>query len=320
MRTFPLATLVIATGLLATPAVAQVADTTASRTTDRLRPMMGPHRFLPNNLTRDPFPRSYLRSTLGLGEARDLPIVPKFEIAPGDTIGGLTGNLTFATLQFEYQQRVKDWMGFWAEVSVNARLGDDFGALLAEGVNLTTGFEIGWMFRLLQNERFALAATAHVNNSSLTTVNVLEFVQGIIDSVDVPLVQKTPILRGSTGLRLAYAANAWLGLTATGEVGYGESFDRSKGNTTSGKIALAADVDFGPLVNAPVGVVLAGSNTFAPGQAVEYVNRALQGLLRIAYTGRPDFLVALDLQLAEAQVNGSSTSAVTTTVSMRYYF
>ncbi len=318
----------VLTGITSIRADAQQTDSTpATERTDGLRPKLGPHRFIPNPLTRDPFPRTYVDTSLGIGTGRDLPIIPKFEISPGDSIsppdsiGGITGDLIFALLNFEYQQRIKNWMAFWARVDVRARIGDGAGALLAEGVTLTTGFEIGWMFRLLEKDRIMLSATAQVSNNTLTGVNILDFLQGVIDSTGAPLVTKTPVVRTGLGLRFAWALNPWLGLTARAEFAYGESIDRAQGNVISGDFSLAASVDFNPLINAPVGVVLAIEKVFSPDRALDDIDDARVGLLRVAYTGRDDFIIALDIVAATVPLrSGSSITATSTKVTMRYYF
>ena len=284
------------------------------------RPMLGGHRFIPNTLSKDPFPRTYVRNALGIGTAADLPIVPRFEISPGDTISGLTGSLRFALLDFEYQQRVKDWMGFWVEARVRARLGNNVGSLLAAGVTLSTGFEVGWMFQLFKTDRIALAATAQVWNGNFTTINIFEYLKGVIDSTGAPLVNDVPVLRGGGGLRFSWGINAWLGLTAGGIVGYGESTKRSEGNTTTGSVSLAVDVDFKPLINAPVGIVVAGEQDLSQKNLIEDVDRARTGLLRIAYTGRDDFIIALDFDVASVPISGFTVTATSVKINMRYYF
>lgn len=310
------------TGIPSARADAQQTDsTTAAGRSGGLRPKLGPHRFIPNPITRDPFPRTYVRNSLGIGTATDLTIIPKFEISPGDTIGGITGDLLFVLLDFEYQQRIKDWMGFWAQVNISGRLGDGVGALLAEGVTLSTGFEIGWLFRLLESDRIALSVTAQVSNNNVTGINLLGFLQGVIDSTNVPLVKKTPIVRGGGGLRFAWVLNPWLGLTATTEIEYGETTDRTKGNSTSGNLSLAASVDFAPLINAPVGVVLAVEEQFSPDLTLEDVKDSRLGFLRVAYSGRRDFIIALDFTAANVPLSsGTSVTVASTKISMRYYF
>ena len=159
-----------------------------------------------------------------------------------------------------------------------------------------------------------------MTNNSPTGVSILDFLRGVIDSTNVPLVRKTPVIRGGGGLRFAWALNPWLGLTATSEISYGESPNRTQGNDVAGTVSLAASVDLAPLINAPIGLVIAAEEQFEP-KTVEDIEDARVGSLRITYTGRSDFIVALDLAVAKVPL-GSGLSITTTSArfSIRYYF
>jgi hypothetical protein len=297
---------------------AQTSDTTAV-VKDLKRPVLGPHRFVPNPIVEDPFPRTFVRNSLGIGKALDLAVLPEFVFGT-DTIPGVTGDLLFALLDFEYQQRIKDWMGFWFTAKLRGRLGSDVGALVAEGVTLSTGFEIGWLFKFLETDRIAMSATAEVRKNDLTGVNLFNFLQGVIDSQPVPLVKKVPTLWTGGGLRFAWAANTWLGVTANGTLLYGESPDRTKSGAVSGKASLGASLDFTSLIHVPVGVAL-GADWFSDDPSGESSNSSRGVLLRIAYTGRDDFVIALDLSNARTTLfSGTTVDVGTTRISMRYYF
>ncbi len=288
---------------------------------DGKRPQLGEHRFIVNTLTRDPFPRTYLRQQLGVGKVLDVDILPEIEIA-GDTIGGQKGNLLFANLEIEYMQRLDDWVSVWGQVNVNARLGDDLGALLGQGVTVVNGFELGWLFRVLSREKVQLAATANLWNGSFTGIDLVGFVEDIVnDSVTPRLVRKTPTLRGGGGLRLAWAANRWLGINATGEVGYGEAIDRRDEDKTFVHLAGGASVDLMPLINTPIGFALAADWDTYPRQGGDLSQNLTRIELRLAYTGREDFLVSLDLGWARLPLQGAGTSnAASIRAGMQYWF
>ena len=286
---------------------------------DLKRPVLGPHRFIPNTIAQDPFPRTFVRNSLGVGTALDLPLTPDIVIGT-DTIDAITGDLIFALLDFQYSQRIKEWMGFWANVRVRGRLGDNVGALVAEGVTLTTGFEIGWMFKFLETDRIAMSATAQVNKGSVTGMNLFSFIEGVIDSQPVPLIRKVPTLWVSPGLRFAWAANTWLGVTANGAFMYGEGADRTKASQSAWKLSGAASLDFTSLIHVPVGLVLAGQWASDDPNG-ESKNSSRSALLRIAYTGRDDFVIALDLSSVQSTLfSGTTVDVGATKISMRYYF
>ncbi len=306
-------------GLSARNVQAQADSTADAQVKDTKRPLLGPHRFIPNPVTGDPFPRTSVRNSLGVGQAIDLQIIPTFVIG-NDTIQGVTGDLIFALLDFEYQQRIKEWMGFWVTVKIRGRLGDDVGALVAEGVTLSTGFDIGWMFKFLETDRIAMSATAQVTKRDFTGLNLFSFLQGVIDSQPVPLVRKVPTLWSGAGLRFAWAANTWLGVTANGTLLYGESPDRTQGAGAAGKLSAAASLDFASLIHVPVGLVLA-VETASDDPNGESSNTSRGALVRIAYTGRDDFIIALDLSsLHTTLFSGTTVDISSVNVSMRYYF
>jgi hypothetical protein len=305
-------------GPLAGTARAQTGDTVPV-VKDLKRPMLGPHRFIPNPVAEDPFPRTYVRNGLGIGKALDLVVVPEFVIGT-DTIGGVTGDLVFALLEFEYSQRIKEWMGFWVTAKLRARLGNDVGALVTEGVTLSTGFEIGWLFKFLETDRIAMSAIAEIVKNDLTGVHLFDYLQGVIDSQPVPLVRKVPTLSAGGGLRFAWAVNTWLGATANGILLYGESPDRTKSGEVSGKVSLGASLDFTSLIHVPVGLAL-GVDWVSDDPSGESSNSSQAALLRIAYTGRDDFVIALDLSNTRTTLfSGTTVDVATTRISMRYYF
>ena len=305
-------------GPLVGTARAQTGDTVPV-VKDLKRPVLGPHRFVPNPVTEDPFPRTFVRNSLGIGTALDLPLTPEIVIGT-DTIDAITGDLIFALLDFQYSQRIKEWMGFWATIKVRGRLGNDLGSLVAEGVTLSTGFNIGWMFKFLETDRIAMSATAQVTKGSFTGMNLFGFIQGVIDSQPVPLVRKVPTLWVGPGLRFAWAANTWLGVTANGTLMYGEGADRTQASQAFWRMSAAASLDFTSLIHVPVGLVLA-AQVASDDPNGESSNNSTGGLLRIAYTGRDDFVIALDISsLHTTLFSGTEVDVGTTQISMRYYF
>ena len=50
------------------------------------RPVLGGHRFVNNELTREAFPRTFVQTRLGLGQALDVDLVPDFVLSNGDTV------------------------------------------------------------------------------------------------------------------------------------------------------------------------------------------------------------------------------------------
>jgi hypothetical protein len=310
--------------LLMTGAATELSAQRSDDGADKLRPALGEHRFIPNNLTRDPFPRTFVRNSLGIGQAMDIEFLPSLEIAPRDTIPGVSGNLLFAVLDFEFQHAVKDWMAVWAKANLVGRLGTDVGALLSEGATVLTGFELGWLVRLAETDRIALSATANLWNNSFTGVNLADWVEGIVAGEQVDLVRKVPSVRAGGGLRFAWAASDLIGVLAGTEIGFGESIARRGDDQVSFQLSGAVDLDLYARTSVPLGFVLGFEATNSPREGSEFTDQVNRGFFRIAYTGREDFLIAIDGTFSRLSFTGRETEDEISTgsilFSMRYYF
>jgi len=237
------------------------------------------------------------------------------------------GDLLKAILEFEYQQAVKDWVAFRVKVKVMGRLGTGAQSLLATGVTANTGFEFGWMFKLAQGEKTALSATVDVRNNSVTVVDFLGFVDGVINPPDPPLespplVKNIPVTRGGGGLRYAWAASDLVGFTFKGETGMGESVDRSLADEWYVNFSAAADFDLKAKTVVPLGLVIAYQVDSYPEGGEELVDYKHDLAFRIAYTGTTDFLLSLDFNFNWFKVAGSddTTQFAATLLNLRYYF
>jgi len=290
-------------------------------------PRLGGHRFTPNTVTDDPFIKTYIRNSLGIGQAVDL-FIPLLEIGdPPERVIGLKGDLLKAILEFEYQQAVKDWVAFRVKVKVMGRLGTGAQSLLATGVTANTGFEFGWMFKLAQGEKTALSGTVDVRNNSVTVVDFLGFVEGIVNPPSPPLkrpslVKSIPLTRGGGGLRYAWAASDLTGFNFKGETGMGESVDRSQADQWFVNFAAAADFDLKAKTVVPLGLVIAYQVDSFPEGGEELVDVKHDLAFRIAYTGTTDFLLSLDFVYNWFNVIGSNDTVRFNAVllNLRYYF
>jgi hypothetical protein len=281
------------------------------------------HTFITNSIVRDPFIKSYLKSGLGIGQTIDYE-VPAVEVN-GEEILALKGNLIFATLNFEYQQALRDWLAFYGRFSLITRIGDEPQALIAQGVNLSTGFQLGWLGKLLRSRQMQLSTFLYLNNTSATTIDLLSFVQGVIDSGKVvpsnTLVESTPVTTVNAGLSYAYAFNRTFGLTANFEFGYGSSLDREEENKWTTAWGVSFDCDFKPKYSVPVGLLFAYQNSNYDNTQI--VNGLpIQFLFQLNYTGREDFEfgVALNYQTFKESTYDTKLQFVNLGTIFKYYF
>jgi hypothetical protein len=283
-------------------------------------PQLDGHRFSPTRTVPDPWVRSHVVSYLGLGQATDLLQPPI--VIDGDTIPGLAGELLYATLDFEYQQKIVDWFAFRAAYAVDARLGTELGTLLARGVNTITGFELGWLARVLESERDMLSLDFQVSNKSVTAVDIAGFVEDVIDGIDASIVRKSNTLRVSGGGRYAHAFSPLFGIIAIGNLGLGESVRRNEDDEVFTQLGAQLDFDLDSWRDIPINVALGYLYDSYPEASEDVEGSISTGYLRIGYVARNDFTIGLQLSGSSVPLQGDDNRAKFGIVEfdLRYYF
>jgi hypothetical protein len=288
-------------------------------------PVLGEHHFVDDHFVRTPFIRTYIRNSIGLGEAYDYD-APPLTIA-GQPVVGLQGELVFVGLDFEYQYAAKKWLAMWIHFGITGRLGTEGQSLLAQGITTSISFEFGWMFKLHRTENTILSGTIHLLNDNGTVMNLLEYINRVIEdggpTEENRLVISRPYLRGGGGLRYAWAISKLIGTNFLGDCVYGESVDSRNKNKLYYKFGVSGDINLNNTKNIPMGFALGYIyDTFPSGSDIT-IDENVQGVaLKIAYTGRLDFLLSLDLIRSwYPQRNSDRTLHVAlTNINLRYYF
>jgi hypothetical protein len=284
-------------------------------------PQLGDHTFIVNELVGDPFIKTYVRTSLGVGKVTDFEV--PLAIIEGDTILGFKGDLLLAILEFEYQQAVKDWIASWGSVRLAGRLGTGVQSLLASGVTANVEFELGWLFKLYKSERAMLSGSLSINNGDVTGINVLQFVEDVIRGEEALLVQTTPSLHGGGGLRFAYGVSDLLGFYLIANLGYGESVDRQAASGWFVDTGGIASINIANRTSVPLGWGI-GFRTASVPVTTDLDNDVTEALVRMAYTGTDDFSISLDLNYGDVPVigldPGPGTALATVRLNMRYYF
>ncbi len=250
------------------------------------------HTFSPIGAVPDAFVRSYIRNGIGMSQTADVDI--PLGIIDGDTLFASRGSLLFANLQIEYQQTIKDWIAFRAKFSVNGRLGTGTSALLSTGVSATTGFELGWLMRLLETDRGYMSLSFDVVNTSFTTINISDFVEDVIDGEDAELVKTTPSMRAGVGLRYTHAFSPLVGLISYFGTGYGESVDRVSEDEWFTEFGATVDFDLAGVGWVPIGLAVGYRQDSFPEGGADITDVVRAFLFRIGYTGREDLALGLN--------------------------
>lgn len=255
------------------------------------------HKFMHNSQIGSPLIETYVSNILGAGQTIDLDI-PQIRIS-GDEIVQLEGELAFTKLGLYYQQEIKDWMAFNVGIDILGRLGTQAGSLIAEGVNVVGGYELGWMFKLYSDKKFALSANAELSNQFYTFVDLQGFLEGVIDSgkitKDNKLIDYVPALRAGAGLNMAFAFDPTFGALGYVKIKGGESVDRNEDSEWSFDFGLAADMDLMPKYKVPIGFMLGFYSIDVPRAAGELENDPKNFIFQINYTGKEDLNLALEI-------------------------
>lgn len=278
------------------------------------------HTFSPIGGVPDAFVRSYIRNNIGMSQTADVDI--PLGIIDGDTLFASRGALLFANLQIEYQQTIKDWIAFRAKFNVNGRLGTGTSALLSTGVSATTGFELGWLMRLLETDRGYMSLSFDVNNTSFTTINIADFVEDVIDGEDAELVKTTPSMRAGVGLRYTHAFSPLVGLISYFKTGYGESVDRVSEDEWFTEFGATVDFDLAGVGWAPIGLAAGYRQDSFPEGGADITDVVRAFLFRIGYTGREDLALGLNFTYSTFPSDQLEEKIKSTGVNLdiRYYF
>ena len=283
-------------------------------------PNLNNHYFVPNSNTPAPFIKSQFGMNIGIASSSDFENVI-LEI-DGEKLIALKGSLIFADLNFDYQQKIKDWIAFYLNVGVTARIGTELQSMLTQGVNTVSSVRMGWLVKLLKNEKNMLSANIQVNNHGANFVNIGDFVDDLIrDSVRTSITKNVPILTGSVGLRYAHGFNEILGFQGFADVGYGESFVRGESDFVY-RLGGLFDINLATKTKVPLGFGIFYSLTSIPDVVQVKGKSASNAGLKISYAGAPHFNIGLELSRLRAPIPNVEEKVNSTAffITSKYYF
>lgn len=283
-------------------------------------PKLNNHYFIPNSNTPSPFIKSHFAMNLGIAGSNDFEnIILDIDGVP---IIGLKGSLIFADLNFDYQQKIKDWIAFNIKVGVTARIGSELQSILTQGVNTVTAFRMGWLVNLAEGKRNKLSGNLQVNNYSANFISIRDFIDDIINGKANPSIAKNiPILNGGIGLRYAHAFNELFGFQGFGGVAYGESYERGSSEITYSLGGLF-DMNLATKTKTPLGFALFYNINSLPDLVYVKNNFATNSGLKISYSGAPHFNLGLELSRIRVPVANvkEKVSGSSVTISSKYFF
>ncbi len=285
------------------------------------KPMLNGHSFCSFNTTNSAFIKTYLDATMGIGSTGliELPGIPI-----GDNeILAFKGKVAFMNVQVKYQQKFNDWLALYATMSIGGRLGTSISTILVDGVNTYNGGSIGWLFRVVKKQKFQMTGNLFVKNLGGNFINLIGYINDIIDDVPNPEVVKyVPVLNAGIGVQGSYAFNETFGLQFSTDISYGESFNRGESDVFS-SFSLVGDMDLMPRHQIPVGFGLGYTITSNP--ETTYLNFIYTNIFsaKFAYTGSSDFEIGLQFTLNTVEVSSSldkNPMLFKTQLGLRFYF
>lgn len=283
-------------------------------------PELNGHYFIPVSAMPSPFIKSYFVTNLGIAQSSEFENVI-LEI-DGKEILGLRGTLLFADLDFEYQQKIKDWIALYINYNLTARIGTELQSILTQGVNTVSTFRIGWLVKIVKTKKYMLSGNIQVNNHSATFISISEFVKDIVrDSTITSISRQVPILNMSGGLRFAYGLNKVFGFNGFFDIGYGESYKRGVSDIIY-RAGGAIDANLAEKTKVPLGFSVFFNASALPNFVHVAGKSATDTGLKISYSAGQHFNIGLELSKVRIPIPNveqkiNSTSFI---ISSKYYF
>lgn len=271
-------------------------------------PILNNHRFLTPGEFKSSFTSTSLQSRLGFG-ITNLITIPRIQIGEYEILE-FKGQILYFNMYAEYQQRFTPWLAMYATFSFNGRVGGDMSTILADGVNTLRGGEIGWLISLHQSKKFNLSTNINVQNLSGNFINVVGYIEELIDNNPDPSVIKTvPAMSLEAGLLGAWGISPTFGLQFQTKLGYGESFERGKTQMyyTCG---FAFDADLMHKYQVPVGFLAGYSLSNSPKALMNNTGNSSMANLKIAYTGSEDFELGVQYSLRTLRINSIDNNTI----------
>ncbi|MFZ1323362.1 MAG: hypothetical protein WAT71_17545 [Ignavibacteria bacterium] len=290
------------------------------------KPNLNGHNFIVTSAFKSPFINTSIKTLIGVGQTLNLEL-PAVRVDTF-TIDRDIGSILITSVDLEYEAKIRDWLSFYMSYQIYGRLGTKTATLIAQGVNLSSGYQIGMMFKLWEKKDMLLSGTVNVSNKSYTIVDLENYLSNIIEngfSENNKLVYSVPSLSVLGGANYAWAIDRSWGLIATLEMGYGESINKNSSDNFLINTGVSVDFDLLPKSKVPIGFNLGYYNNSFPALSGERIGNPQNFFGQIAYTGRDDLGIGVELsyQLSKPSsynTDGKTTKFLTIYGNLKYYF
>jgi hypothetical protein len=281
------------------------------------------HHFIPSGRLPDPFVTTHARFRTAGGLAVGFQSIYK---VPGeDSIRVTEGDVGFFGLDFEYQQNLFERASARMSLEGNARVGVDGESILASGLSSTYGLELEGKYRFLRRERFLLTGHAIFSRKNLFGLTPLRWAEDILENgydKDDKLLAEGQLSRVVFGPGAAWAPRPGLGFTGHVLVGPADPFESGTPDDTAFRYGVTADVDLKEFAWFPIGLMGGYDYDSLPEVDNELVEGVHSGTFQIAYTGRDDFSIGLEITYGDIKQRDfpDEFSSTLFSINSRYYF
>ena len=219
--------------------LAQVSDSTATINKDSIKvetakqfadtiylPSRGNLVFTSVSPVEDPFVST--KFLLGFGIAEIIKTKIPITIGEIDTTIEIEPDVFYTTGGMEFQFAIRDWTAVKVKASGVARLGNNFFSLASEGVSAGTCFDIGWLFRIIENEDLMFSGAITLNTFDLTYIDLIGSKDTTITSVDTlitrQVIKNYQSLTSEADLRFAMKFSNVFGMLAKFSADFGQVY------------------------------------------------------------------------------------------------
>jgi hypothetical protein len=317
LKIFVIALIVLSSLTSSKLVLAQSSDTT-------YLPSRGKHIFTSVQYVDDPFVST--KFLLGFGNAEI--IETEIPITIGDSSGTVKfePDISYVTGGAEFQYAIRDWAAVRVKYFALAKLGNNFLSLASEGVSAASTFNIGWLFRIAENENIMFSGAIDLNTADLTYVNILGPKDTTITPVDTlinrQLITNYQSLTTQADLRLAVRFSDVFGLVTKLSGGYGDAYAGERESKFQYNFGIAFSIDLRNWIRIPFGIGLGGSLISNDWRTQEAKPPVYSANLNIAFYNRNDFTLGVEnyIKIVESQKYNQSFNYLNTRIYMSYYF
>lgn len=287
-------------------------------------PRVGKHLFSPLAGVGFPAIRTVTTANLGAGVSTGVKI-PIVEVN-GKPVSANIGSLAVLTVKARHEQAIKPWMSFYAEYGITGRLGTNITSLLAQGINTSIGFDLGWKVKIIEDDAWSIVTGLGLRDASYVNIDAKAWAEGIIDSGGIvessQLFDTKPALRVTWTGGAAHSFSRMFGLYGGLSVGLEEPKQRGGDYRVTIDALLALSVDWNDLTEVPIGTTLGLEYKENPDIAGADDGSHKNIYFRLGYTGQDEFGLGLQMQYQFVPIGGitDQVTFITGLLDMRFYF